>query len=53
MAPALSPDQPHLLEHGSVKDEYENHLLHSDVRFLNDNVTLFGYLEEETRGTTF
>ena len=48
-----SLDQPHLLEHGSVEDEYENRLLHSDVSFRNDNGTIFGYLEEATHGTTF
>ena len=40
--PALAPDQPHLLEHVLVKDEYENSLLHSDLRFRNNNRTLFG-----------
>ena len=53
MDTAQSLDQPHLLEHGSVEHEYENRLLHSDVSFRNDNGTLFGYLEEENRGTTF
>ena len=53
VAPVLAPDQTHLIEHGSVKYEYESCLLHSDVRFRNDNGTLFGYLEEATRGTTF
>ena len=53
MAPALSPDQPHSLENGLVKDEYEKRLLHSDVRFRNDNRTLFGYPEEATCGTPF
>ena len=52
VAPALPQDQTHLLEHGLVEDEYEN-LLHSDVRFQNDNGTLFGYLEEATCGNTF
>ena len=51
--PALTPDQPHLLDHGSVEDEYENRLLHSDVRFWNYNGTLFGNIKEATRGTTF
>ena len=49
----LAPDQPHSLEHGLVEDEYENCLLHSDVRFRNNNWTVFGYLKEATRGTTF
>ena len=53
MDPVLAPDQPYSLDHGSVEDEYENCLLHSDVRFRNDNGTLFGYLEEENRGTAF
>ena len=53
MAPALASDQLHSLEHGLVEDEYENFLLHSDISFRNDNGTLFGYLEEATRGTTF
>ena len=53
VAPALTPDQLHLLEHSSIEDEYENCLLHSDVRFQNNNGTLFGYLEEATHGTTF
>ena len=53
VAPEISPDQPRSLEHGSIKDEYENRLLHSDVRFQNNNGTVFGYLEEATRGTTF
>ena len=48
-----SLDQPHLLEHGSVEDEYENRLLHSDVSFRNDNGTLLGYLKESTNGTIF
>ena len=53
VAPVLAPYQTHSIEHGSVKYEYESCLLHSDVRFRNDNGTLFGYLEEATRGTTF
>ena len=53
VVPVLPPDQPHLIEHGSIKDEYENHHLHSDVRFQNNNGTIFGYLKEETHGTTF
>ena len=53
VAPVLAPYQPHLLEHGSVKDKYENCLLHSDVKFWNDNGTLFGYFKEVTCGNTF
>ena len=53
MAPGLALYQPHLLEHSSVEDKYRNCLLHSDVRFQNNNGTFFGYLEEATRGTTF
>ena len=53
VVPTLAPGQPHSLEHGSVKDEYENCLLHIDVRFQNNNGTFFGYLEKATRGTTF
>ena len=53
MAPALAPDHPQSLEHGSVEDEYENSILRSSVRFQYDNGSLFGYLEEATRGTTF
>ena len=53
LAPVLAPDQPHSLEHGLVEDEYENCLLHSYVRFQTYNGTLFGCLEETTRGTTF
>ena len=53
VAPTIAPDQPHLLKHGSVEGKYENFLLHYDVRFQNDNGTLFGYLEEVTCGTTF
>ena len=33
VAPALAIDQTHLLENSLVKDEYENCLLHYDVRF--------------------
>ena len=53
MDPALAPDQPHSLENGLFKDKQEDRFLHYDVRFRNDNGTLFGYLEEETCGTTF
>ena len=53
VAPTIAPDQPHLLKHGSVEGKYENFLLHYDVRFQNDNGTLFGYLEEVTFSTTF
>ena len=53
MASALSPYQPHSLEHGSVEDKYENRLLLSDVRFGNNNRDLFSYLKESTRGTNF
>ena len=51
--PALSPYQQHFLDHGLVKDKYENRFLHSDVRFQSNNGTLFGSPEEATRGTTF
>ena len=51
--PELATDQTHSIKHGLVEYEYGNRLLHSDVRFWNDNGTLFGYLQEETRGTTF
>ena len=44
VAPVIAPYQPHLLEHGLVEDKYENIPLQSDVRFQNDNETLFSYL---------
>ena len=53
VAPALDSYKLHLLEHGLVEDEYESCLLHCDIRFQNDNGTLFGYLKEATCGTTF
>ena len=53
MSPELALDQLHSLEHGSVKDENENSLLKSEVRFRNNDGMLFGYPMEETSGTTF
>ena len=53
MALTPAPDEQQLLEHGLFEQKFENSLLHSDVRFRNDNGTLFGYLEEATYGTTF
>ena len=45
VTPALAIDQTHLLENSLVKEEYENCLLHYNVRFWNNNRTVFGYLE--------
>jgi hypothetical protein len=52
-APPLAPNQPHSAEHGSVEDELVARASHDHALFRDDNASVYHYLEEATRATSY
>ena len=52
-APALNNNQPHSLEHGSIKLELIAHASHTHALYQDDNLTVYHYLEEATCSTSY
>jgi hypothetical protein len=52
-APALAQNQPHSNDHGSVEGELEARASNEHVLFRDDNASVYHYLEEATRSTTY
>ena len=53
VAPDLAPNQPHSVLHRLVESELIAHALHEHVFFHDDNLKLYYYLEEATRGIQY
>ncbi len=52
-APQLAINQPHSIEHGSVEAELVARASHIHALFRDDNVSVYHYLEEATRSTSY
>jgi hypothetical protein len=52
-APALAQNQPHSNEHESVEGELVARASHEHALFRDDNASVYHYLEEATRSTTY
>jgi hypothetical protein len=52
-APPLAPNQPHSIVHGSVEAELVSRASHTHALYRNDNATVYHYLEEATRSTSY
>ncbi len=52
-APLLANNQPHSTEHGSVEAELVARASHEHPLYRDDNASLYHYLEEATRATSY
>ena len=51
--PALATNQPHSTEHASVEGELVARATHTHALYRDDNASVYHYLEEATRATTY
>ena len=52
-APPLATDQPYSTEHGSIQREMIARASHTDGLFGDDNASVYHYIEEATRSTSY
>ena len=52
-APALAPNQPHSIEHGSMEQEMIERMSHNHALFRDDNASVYEFIEVATRGTKY
>ena len=52
-APQLAPQQPHLVEHGSIENKMVSRASHGHALYRDDNEKVYYYLEEATRTTQY
>ena len=52
-APPLATDQPYYTEHGSIQRDMIARASHTDGLFGDDNASVYHYIEEATRSTSY